>query len=178
MYLIPNLRMEQMFNHLTSKIHPKLETLKTPVFHGSYPQVTQLVHLKRLTSSQVLISVGWVSRSWWNWNQAPLAQSQVRLQKVHNTGVSMPLPPHPPDKYQVLSCGFPPFPASILSRMLGSSSPKPSLISQEQFCDRGWCTQPLLGHYIDSITMVRWKMQLGPPIHNLQLNRIFILWRQ
>lgn len=30
--------MEQMFNHLRSEMHPNLQTFKTPIFHGFYPQ--------------------------------------------------------------------------------------------------------------------------------------------
>lgn len=33
----PNLTMEQMFNHVRSKIHPKFETFKTPLFHSFRP---------------------------------------------------------------------------------------------------------------------------------------------
>lgn len=33
-----NLRIVQMFNHLQSEIHPQMEILKTPIFHGFHPQ--------------------------------------------------------------------------------------------------------------------------------------------
>lgn len=93
-----NLTMEQMFNHIRSKIHPKLETFKTPLFHSFHPHCTTISALEK---THILTSFNQFGLSF-----KVLVELEARLllcsprsgYKFHNSRVSVPLPLYPPGK--------------------------------------------------------------------------------
>lgn len=118
--------MEQMFNHLRSKIHPKLETFKTPIFHGFHLQHNTISALEK---THILVSFNQLGQSFKvlvKLAARPLSPSPRSGYKSFTT-LSFYIPPTlltrqvTGKKYQLLRGG-----AGIPSQMLGTSSPKPS----------------------------------------------------
>lgn len=138
--------------------------------------IIQLVHLKRLTYSRALISSGWVSRSWWSLKPGPSRPVLGQVTKVSQHPVSIFHPPCPPKQLGKstrsweVELALPPrcWEPALLNHSCHKSKQRRNSVTRVRFA------QPPLGHYIDSIIVVRQRMQTGSPIHNLQLNQILI----
>lgn len=152
------------------KFIPRWRFSKHPFFMVSIHNITQLVYLKRPTYAWVLISLGWVSRSWWSLK--PGSSCPVSGQVTKDSIPFM----RTEEKHQLLRDG-----SGIPSQKLRNSSPKPFLICKGNRAGILWwrwiCTSSFRSLYWQ-YHCVQIENASSPPIHNLQLNQIFVLWRQ
>lgn len=135
--------MKQMFNHLRSKMHPKLETFKIPIFHGFHPQHNTISALEK---THILGGFNQLGLSF-----KVLVKFKARLllpsPRSNYKSFTYPLTPTPHvrtgGKYQLLSGR-----TGIPSQKPGNSSPKPPLIykgNRAGILWQGWiCTAVIL----------------------------------
>lgn len=140
--------------------------------------IIQLVHLKRLTYSRVLISSGWVSRSWWSLKPGPSPPVLGQVTKVSQHSVSIFHPPDSPgnslgksiSSWEV-ELAFPPrcWEPALLNH------PVTRVLNRVRILWQGWdLHSPFYVIILTVSVVVRQRRQPGSPIHNLQLNQILI----